>query len=241
MAAGCTGAPAPTPQIVFVPQPTPQVIYVTPAPTPVETVAETPVATPPPVAETPPPVAETPTPLPTPQATPRATPTARPTQQATRGELLLLSGVRDDVLSTCIPRHHDVARGAIAAIECFPESRLVDSLAFYLFPDRGTMQDVYLARLGAEGVHMDTGDCGAGVPGEGADTPFADDLLDGDRSGCFINRKGYANVRFIASGSPVYGAVLGETADVAKLMDWAYGGEPTRGDTPRPVNLWSRP
>jgi hypothetical protein len=63
MAASCSNAAAPTPQIVYVtPAPTPQIIYVTPAPTPQIVYA---------------------TPAPLPPAPPTAKPTLRPTARPT--------------------------------------------------------------------------------------------------------------------------------------------------------------
>ena len=95
------------------------------------------------------------------------------------------------------------------------------------------MLDAYLARMRAEGVAADSGSCRDGenegpyTPGDGM-IPF--------RNGCFINDRGYANYRATLPGSHVYIGILGRSADMAVLEDFAWVGNQ---DAPGSPTLWS--
>ena len=58
-----------------------------------------------------------------------------------------------------------------------------------------------------------------------------------DRAGCFINDAGIANYR-ATRPSRVYIGVLGRTADMGALEDWAWKGSM---DTPGSPTLWVEP
>lgn len=184
----------------------------------------------------------TPRPTPAPvrpsDPTPRPQPTERPqpTQPTfTADEQYLLDGVIRGVID-CEPVRTKLPATAVAGIECTSDDPAVARVGFYLFEDDAAMLDHYFARLAAEGVARDSGDCHDGAfegpyfPGEG---------LVPERNACFINDAGYANYRVTLAGDHVYIGVLGRGDEAMPLVDFAFRfnqdvpGFPTLWGTPR--------
>jgi hypothetical protein len=89
--------------------------------------------------------------------------------------------------------------------------------------------------MDAEGVERDHGGCIDGE-GEGAYVPYEGQSP--DRDGCFVNAEGYANYRATISGNHVYIGILGRSADMRALDDFAWLGNQ---DTPGTPTLWMTP
>jgi hypothetical protein len=182
------------------------------------------------------PAPATPEPTITPGPTTAPTP-ARPSPvlgDFSAGERYLYDGVRRGAID-CEPAagSDELPAKAIAGLECWSDDPAVARVGFYLFSTDADMLAAYTARMTAEGIALDSGSCRDGegemsyAPGEG---PTA------DRNGCFINDEGYANYRLTMSGSHVYIGILGRSADMIALEDFAWRGSV---DTPGAPTLWS--
>lgn len=198
-----------------------------------------PAVAPPSASPTPLPTAEpTPAPsdpiLPSPDPTAEPSPTSAPPIVVTADERYLLDGVRRGAID-CAPVRDELPPGATAGIECESDDPAVARIGFYRFPDDASMLDAYFDRMRAEGVEIETGGCDD-EEGEGAYIP--DEGLSLDRDGCFVNAEGYANYRATRSGSHIYIGILGRTADMGALADFAWKGNM---DTPGQPTLWSEP
>jgi hypothetical protein len=105
-------------------------------------------------------------------------------------------------------------------------------MGFYQFTNDEHMLDAYLFRMNAEGIELDSGSCYDGeaehayVPGEGL-------IL--ERAGCFLNDEGFANYRYTVPGKHVYVGLLGNSADMLALENFAWIGNQ---DTPGVPTLW---
>lgn len=184
----------------------------------------------PPQGSAPPASPEPTTPSPAPTVEP-----ASPTPLAfTPEEQRLLDGIRRNAVD-CVPLRDDLPAGAVGGIECASDDPAVARIGFFSFPDDATMLAAYFARMQAEGIEQDSGGCNdaegesAYIPGEG---------LLADRNGCFVNAEGFGNYRATISGSHVYIGVLGRTADLGDLVDFAWRGNQ---DVPGNPTLWSEP
>lgn len=180
-----------------------------------------------------PPAPPGPTSTPGPVATPSP---ARPSPvlgDFTEGERYLYDRVRRGAVD-CEPAagSDELPAKAVAGIECRSDDPAVARVGFYLFESDADMLAAYTARMTAEGIGLDSGPCRDGegemsyAPGEG---PTA------DRNGCFVNDEGYANYRLTMSGSHVYIGILGRSADMVALEDFAWFGS---ADTPGAPTLW---
>ncbi len=191
------------------------------------------VAPSPSVVPTPAPTAE-PTPGPTAKPTPK--PTAKPTPVAfSQGEKFLLAGVRNDVID-CAPVRSALPPRSTAGIECEAENSAVARVGFYLFDDESDLLAAYFARMKAEGVKTDSGTICSEGESERGYVPSDGELVP-DRAGCFINDAGIANYR-ATRPSRVYIGILGRTADMGALEDWAWKGSM---DMPGSPTLWAEP
>jgi hypothetical protein len=159
--------------------------------------------------------------------------TPRPTAQAfSDDEQDLLDGVQRGTKNCRPAGSDDLPGGAVAGIECDSTDPAVARIGFYLFGDDQAMVDAYLARMQAEGVEGGTGACSDGeseqayIPGEGFAT---------NRAGCFVNDEGFANYRYTITGDHVYVGILGRSADMAALQDFAWKGNQ---DVPGMPTLW---
>ena len=156
------------------------------------------------------------------------------TPAVTAGEQYLVDGVRRGAID-CAPVRDDLPSKAVAGIECAADDPKVARVGFYLFASDRDMLDVYVARMAAEGVELDSGPCVDGeaeaayVPGEG---------LVPSRHGCFVNDQGFANYRATLPGAHVYIGVLGRSADMRALEDFAWR---FNQDTPGSPTLWLEP
>ena len=146
----------------------------------------------------------------------------------TDDEEWLLAGTRADVQrKKCQPVTDALPRDAIAGVECVVGSDLVDRVGFYAFADVASMMAVYQARMAQYGIPLATEvwplepteeprDCWRGYPSESFYWPNGEGTLI-NRSGCFVNELGYANLRFVLTGPLVYVGVLGNGAAIAPL------------------------
>ena len=107
-------------------------------------------------------------------------------------------------------------------------------VGYYLFRNEADLLDVYLARMEAEGIALESGSCLEGE-GEGASIPWGDDGFAPYRQGCFVNSEGYGNYRATLPGAHVYVGLLGRTADTRSLDEWAWMGNE---DVPGIPTLW---
>ena len=109
---------------------------------------------------------------------------------------------------------------------------LVDRVGVYGFGSftdvgKGSALDAYLARLAEAGVTPRSGDCAAGTAGDRSWPAYLDDYGDGtpdyraERSGCFVDANGMANVR-LTCYDDIYMGVLGRNGDVAGLYEWTW-------------------
>lgn len=185
----------------------------------------------------------TPSPSADPTAAPTPRPTVRPTPKPTPKPLVpntrekyLIAGVNRGAID-CKPVRTGLPTRAIAGIECGADDRAVAKVGFYLFKsDRDTL-DAYLQRMKAEGVKLDSGGCIAGEgEGDSAYIPWEGPGIAPWRNGCFVNDAGYGNFRATLPGSHVYIGVLGRTANMAALADFAWKFSQ---DTPGTPTLWA--
>jgi hypothetical protein len=157
-------------------------------------------------------------------------------------EKRLVEALRADVRVGCAPRRTDLPQDAVAGVECRVKTALVDRVGIYSFKEEiesDAALQAYLVRLVDSGVNPRTGDCLSGVPGDSSWPRYLPDE-DADlgyrpeRSGCFIDENGIANIRLTCYGS-LYVGVLGRTADIAGLYNWSWrvaDGESTHRDPP---------
>jgi hypothetical protein len=183
------------------------------------------------------PTPEPPVVTPGPTVHPTAKPTPRPTAPAfNRAERYLIDGIMRGE-GDCSPVRGDrLPPGAIGGIDCDLVSTPVARMGYYLFRNDADMLDAYIARMDAEGVELESGGCISGE-GENAYTPWAGDDIATYRHGCFINDDGYGNYRATLPGFHVYVGLLGRTAAVRPLEDWAWFGNE---DTPGNPTLWQQ-
>lgn len=190
---------------------------------PAETAAPTPIGSPEPSEAPPSP----------PTATPE--PTASPTLAGfTADEQSLIDGIRRGA-TDCQPVRDALPTDAVAGIECASDDPAVARIGFYLFPSDEAMLSAYFARMDAEGVEREVGGC---IDGEGEGSYIPYEGPSPDRDGCFVNAEGFANYRATISGSHVYIGILGRSADMRALDDFAWLGSQ---DTPGTPTLWIQP
>jgi hypothetical protein len=136
----------------------------------------------------------------------------------TGAELFLASGIATEIRQSC-ERATDLPDGATAGLQCHPEG--IAAIGFYLFDDRATMRDWYVARLAEFGVDQDSGEvCRDGSPGEGADNPGDAEFV--NRLGCYVDGSGAANVRMafpaVAGDRSVYVGAAGDSGSIDELI-----------------------
>jgi hypothetical protein len=169
---------------------------------------------------------------------PPVDPTPRPSSVSfTRAERYLIDGIMRGE-GDCSPvRGDDLPGAAIAGVDCELVGSPVARAGYYLFDSDADMLDAYFARMRAEGIAIDSGpDCSAGS-GEGAYIPYGEGETAPDRHGCFVNDEGYGNYRVTMPGAHVYVGLLGRTADMDVLVDWAWIGNQ---DVPGNPTLWAQ-
>jgi hypothetical protein len=127
---------------------------------------------------------------------------------------------------------------AIAGIDCDLIGSPVARVGYYLFRNDADMLDAYFARMSAEGIEPESGGACIDTEGESAYIPY--DEADGMapyRHGCFVNGDGYGNYRLTLPGAHVYVGLLGRSAAMSTLAEWAFFGN---RDTPSYPTLWSQ-
>jgi len=220
------------------------------APTPTSSGAPTPVPSPSPVvppSADPPPSAEPATPAATPSVSP-SSPAPAPTPAMTADEAALLRLLRLDAAVGCAPRRTDLPKESLYGVECHLEDPLVDRVGIYAFRDANGAAWSYMNRMASYGVDVNAGDCVRDIPGdapwtsgdgEGSwDDPgvfnWENSALTPNRSGCFRDENGKANVR--ATCGIAYIGILGRGSDLSDLNDWTWrypkGYEPGTPDRP---------
>lgn len=183
------------------------------------------------------PASPAPSDSPEPSASPTSAPTASPTQAAfSRAEQYLIDGIMRGE-SDCSPvRGGDLPGSAVAGIDCVVVGSPVARAGYYLFGNQDDLLDAYMARISEEGLVVDSGACAPGE-GESAYIPYAENETAPDRHACFVNAEGYGNYRATLPGFNVYVGLLGRTADMQSLVDWAWFGNQ---DTPGNPTLWQQ-
>jgi hypothetical protein len=171
---------------------------------------------------------------------PAVTPSPKPVAFSA-AEKRLVEQIRVDARIACVPRRTDLPLHAVAGVECHIGTALVDRVGAYSLGASASAIDAYLARLATAHVTPRTGDCGAGNPGDHSWPAYLpDETGDGtagyreERSGCFLDENGIANVRLTCYGD-IYMGVLGKTADLKALYAWTWriaAGEDTHRDPP---------
>ena len=165
---------------------------------------------------------------------PSATDAPSPVVELTAEEDELVYELREDARVDCRPRRNDLPDRAVIGVECFPSDDLVARVGIYEFANDRDAALAYLDRMSQAGVAPGSGACGDGIPGDAAWTGgdgegSVDDegaivvdglVLVGRRSGCFHDENGSANFRATCWASHYVG-VLGRTADIAALGEWA--------------------
>jgi hypothetical protein len=218
------GAPAPAPS-------QPAVVPSAPPASPAPSVPADP-ATPQPSGQP----AVTPAPTARPTARPTTQPTPRPTEPSfSRAEQYLIDGIMRGE-GDCSPVRSGLPDRAVAGIDCDLIGSPVARVGYYLFKNEGDMLDVYIARMRAEGIALESGGCWEGE-GEASYIPWGDDGISPYRVGCFVNDEGYANFRATLPGSHVYVGLLGRTENMEALHEWAFYGNQ---DTPSHPTLWQQ-
>jgi hypothetical protein len=211
----------------------------TPSQTPASPVPSQPTVSAPPASPSPSTPSDPATPEPTaePPATP--VPTVKPTPKPvsfSRAERYLVDGILRGE-SDCSPVRGDALPGlAIAGIDCDLIGTPVARMGFYLFRNDADMLDAYMARVSVENLVVDSGACVPGE-GEGAYIPYGEGEFAHDRHACYVNDEGYGNYRATLSGVHVYVGLLGRSADMRSLEDWAWFGSQ---DTPGNPTLWGQ-
>ena len=163
-------------------------------------------------------------------------------------EETLIGVLRSDIAVDCEPRRSDLPEGARYAIECRPETSLVQRVGVYHFDSPNEAAFAYMTRMAAAGVDVNSGDCQADRRGEGAYVPgdnegsiddpgvfnWENSALMSERNGCFVDDSGNANVRLVCDRE--YIGILGAKDDLSDLLDWAWtypaGYEPGTPDEP---------
>jgi hypothetical protein len=157
----------------------------------------------------------------------------------TAAEARLRDQLRVDAQVACEPRRSNLPTGATAGIECRPGAAHIDRVGAFQFPDPAAALAAYVARLEAYGVELRSGECGAGIPGDGAWTPGDEPgspLIEG-RVGCFHDEFGTANFR-LTCGDGRYIGVLGTDEAIAPLHEWAWTFDANyHGDVPSPPGI----
>jgi hypothetical protein len=180
------------------------------------------------------PTAEPPVVTPAPTVTPSP---AEPT--FSRAERYLIDGILRGE-GDCSPVRGDrLPSRAIAGIDCDLIGSPVARVGYYLFHTEADMLDVYVARMEAEGIALESGDGCFAREGESVYVPWDEaDGIGPYRHGCFVNDEGYGNYRVTLPGAHVYVGLLGRTADMRALEEWAFLGSM---DTPGYPTMWSPP
>ena len=169
-------------------------------------------------------------------ATPRPTSPPPASPDFSAAEQYLLDGVQRGA-KDCQPAggSDELPQDALAGIECDSTDPAVARVGFYLFANDDDMLAAYLFRMKAEGVALESGTC---AEGESEHAYVPDEGFAKDRVGCFLNDEGFANYRATRSGSHVYIGILGRSADMVALSDFAWKGNQ---DTPGSPTLWYEP
>jgi hypothetical protein len=162
-----------------------------------------------------------------PTPTPKLTPPPPPTW--TKRERAIRDAIRADIAVGCAPRRHDLPPGTIAAVECEPGKAPASRVGFFLFATADEALDVYLARVRAEALTLDSdtgpsGEAATYCDGnvEPAAYPDGDTLHCRDREALFVNSDGYANYRVVRGR--LYIGALGTNRDIHDLNEWAWRG-----------------
>lgn len=168
-------------------------------------------------------------------------PEAMPAPTMSPAERELVAEIRHDAAVNCTPRRTDLPPGAIAGVECRPQSDLVARVGVYRFGSDEDAALAYLERMDSYAVKLNGGRCHLGEAGDsgsglegGPTVVFEGETLDVRRNGCFHDENGMANYRLTCWRDGLYVGVLGRTSDIAALGDWVDMGNV---DTPGPAGI----
>lgn len=90
-----------------------------------------------------------------------------PVPSPTADEAYLLSGIRSDAASDCVPVRSALPAGAVGAVECSPNEGAVERVRLTLFTFPDDLRALYFAEMTAHGVALNSGGC---VNGNGEST-----------------------------------------------------------------------
>jgi hypothetical protein len=173
------------------------------------------------------------------QAPPTASDSPEPAPPLSAAEKSLVDQIRADSHVNCVPRRTDLPPNAVAGVECHIGTALVDRIGVYSFSTKPAI-DAYFARLATAKVTPGSGDCATGTAGDHSWPAYLPDEGDAagglseERSGCYLDESGIANVRLTCYGN-LYLGVLGKTADIKALYAWTWkiqAGDDTHRDPP---------
>jgi hypothetical protein len=183
---------------------------------------------------------------PTSGPSPTPSPTASPNVEA---EALLLAGIRADTKVACSSRRVELPPGAVAAVECMPNTELVQRARFYLFEVQDTFMYAYFAKVAENGLTVRSGPNGSGL-GEGAYFPDGQgSVFPPERYAMWLDSAGVAHYLTTLlfgnhvsdtqqTGPFVLVEVDASSGDWEALFDWAYLGSVGEPSTP---SLWRPP
>jgi hypothetical protein len=171
-------------------------------------------------------------------ATSAATGASTAPSAPTADELQLLSRVRLDLQSRCVPLRTDLVAHAVAAVECAPVSDVANRATLSLFDSQADLMATYEALMAAHDVPMRTngGRCLPDTPSEGGYVPGDGHpgVVVVERGGCYLDTSG--NARYLATMPPfVLVEVEGKVADMAAVEHWAWLGNQ---DQPGAPTVW---
>jgi hypothetical protein len=135
----------------------------------------------------------------------------------------LFVDLRDDAKVACSSIGTPPA-GAVAGAACQPGTALVAQVRVVGFATPDLALADYRARLMAAGVHLRSGDCTTGHPGDAAWAPgdgqWGPGGVEPDRAGCSADASGHGTILALC-GNGTSVEVIGATADIGALDAWA--------------------
>ena len=121
---------------------------------------------------------------------PAATPETTPAPSLSAEESDLIGRLRADSSTDCAPRRTDLPAGALYGIEVRPLGHPVQRVGVYHYASPNDAAVAYLTRMADAGIDVNTGDCLANTPGDGAYYPGDGEGTVGDAGVLAWDRQG---------------------------------------------------